>query len=896
MKTAEIRERFLRFFEKNGHNRVLSSPLVPQNDDTLLFANAGMNQFKNIFLGLEQTDLKRACSVQKCVRAGGKHNDLENVGYTARHLTFFEMLGNFSFGDYFKEQAIAYAWELLTSESGFALPVEKLWVTVYASDEQAYVLWRDKIGLPAQKIIRIGDKKVGRYVSDNFWQMGEVGPCGPCTEIFYDHGSQIWGGPPGSSQENGDRFVEIWNCVFMQFDRNQTGKMMPLKKPCVDTGMGLERMAAVLQGVKSNFETDLFINLIAATAKELQVPVALNNPSLKVIADHLRTCSFLAAEGVIPNNEGRGYVLRRIIRRAIRHGFMQGSNTPFFYRLVPYLVDEMGDAYPELIKEQEKIKQILFTEEEKFFQTVSTGIHYLQSVLPSAGKMLSGEVAFKLYDTYGFPLDLTIDMAKEKGVGVDEEGFTHLMDAQRQRARQASHFQMKQRLDYKGEETEFVGYETSVTDARIEALYVLDGDQIKHTSSLLSEMLGAVVLNKTPFYAEGGGQVGDKGSLYRDGKVVFEVERTEKIQARVFCHWGQVKNSEALKVGDTVVAEINNASRLNSARNHSATHLLHAALRVILGEQVQQRGSLVSQERLRFDFVHPYAVQPEQLQAIENLVNQKIREDLPINIDLVSYEEAVKRGAIALFTEKYQSEVRVVTMGSFSMELCGGTHVKRTGQIGFFKILNEAGIAAGVRRIDAITGEAFVSWLHMQTSLKEALCLKLKATSEEDALAKVHSLMCEKKELEKSIREMQQSRLQMLVDVWLKNSSWYSDIQLVVEKSPLSEALLRETLMTLIGKANQVVAILYQENKDKVTVGVGVSKALQTRFSAAALLKTIIQKSGGGKGGGKADLAQGMVSDKTALLEVLGTLDSLLPSIALQDTKENHDLQSSKFG
>lgn len=890
MKTAEIRERFLRFFEKNGHNRVPSSPLVPQNDDTLLFANAGMNQFKNIFLGLEQTDLKRACSVQKCVRAGGKHNDLENVGYTARHLTFFEMLGNFSFGDYFKEQAIAYAWELLTSESGFALPVEKLWVTVYASDEQAYVLWRDKIGLPAQKIIRIGDKKTGRYVSDNFWQMGEIGPCGPCTEIFYDHGPQIWGGPPGSSQENGDRFVEIWNCVFMQFDRNQTGKMVPLGKPCVDTGMGLERMAAVLQGVKSNFETDLFINLIAATAKELQVPVTLDNPSLKVIADHLRTCSFLAAEGVIPNNEGRGYVLRRIIRRAIRHGFMQGSNTPFFYRLVPYLVDEMGDAYPELIGEQEKIKQILFTEEERFFQTVSTGIHYLQSALPSAGKMLSGEVAFKLYDTYGFPLDLTIDMAKEKGVGVDEEGFTHLMDAQRQRARQASHFQMKQRLDYKGEETEFVGYETSVTDACIEALYVLDGDQIEHTSSLLSGMLGAVVLNKTPFYAEGGGQVGDKGYLYRDGKVIFEVERTEKIQVRVFCHWGQVKNSEVLKVGDTVVAQINDVSRLNSARNHSATHLLHAALRVILGEQVQQRGSLVSQERLRFDFVHPHAVQPEQLRAIEDLVNQKIREDLPINVDLVSYEEAVKKGAIALFTEKYQSEVRVVTMGSFSMELCGGTHVKRTGQIGFFKILNEAGIAAGVRRIEAITGEAFVSWLHKQTSLKEALCLKLKAKSEEDMLEKVHSLMCEKKELEKSVKEMQQSRLQMLADTWLKNSSRYSDIQLVVEKSPLSEALLRETLITLIGKANQVVAVLYQENKDKIAVGVGVSKALQTRFSAATLLKVIIQKSGGGKGGGKVDLAQGVVNDKTALLEVLGTLASLLPSIALQDTKENRDI------
>ena len=891
MKTAEIRECFLRFFEKNGHNRVPSSPLVPQNDDTLLFTNAGMNQFKNIFLGLEKTDLKRACSVQKCVRAGGKHNDLENVGYTARHLTFFEMLGNFSFGDYFKEQATAYAWELLTSESGFALPAEKLWVTVYASDEQAYVLWRDKIGLPAQKIIRIGDKKAGHYVSDNFWQMGEIGPCGPCTEIFYDHGSQVWGGPPGSRQENGDRFVEIWNCVFMQFDRNQLGEMIPLGKTCVDTGMGLERMAAVLQGVKSNFETDLFTNLIAATARELQVPFALDNPSLKVIADHLRTCSFLAAEGVIPNNEGRGYVLRRIIRRAIRHGFMQGSNTPFFYRVVPYLVDEMGDAYPELIKEQEKIKQILFAEEEKFFQTVSTGTHYLQSVLPSAGKILSGEVAFKLYDTYGFPLDLTIDMAKEKGVGVDEEGFAHLMDAQRQRARLASHFQMKQRLDYTGEQTKFVGYESSATDARIEALYVLAGSQVKHSSSLLSGMSGAVVLDKTPFYAEGGGQVGDKGYLYRDGKVVFEVERTEKIQARVFCHWGQVKNSETLKVGDTVLAKINDASRLNSARNHSATHLLHAALRVILGEQVQQRGSLVSQERLRFDFVHRHAVQQEQLQAIEDLVNQKIREDLSINIDLVSYEEAVKRGAIALFTEKYQSEVRVVTMGNFSMELCGGTHVKRTGQIGFFKILNETGIAAGVRRIEAITGETFVSWLHAQMSLKEALCLKLKVKSAEDLFTKVHSLMCEKKELEKSMREMQQSRLQMLADIWLKKSSWYSDIQIVVEKNPLSEALLRETLMALIGKANQVVAILYQENKDKVTVGVGVSKALQTRFSAAFLLKTIMQKSGGGKGGGKADLAQGVVSDKTALLEVLGTLDSLLSSITLQDAKKNSSIK-----
>ena len=866
MKTAELRQKYLQFFESKGHQIVRSSSLVPHNDPTLLFTNAGMNQFKDVFLGFDRRPYTRATTAQKCVRAGGKHNDLENVGYTARHHTFFEMLGNFSFGDYFKQQAIHYAWEFLTSPEWLNLPKEKLLVTVYAEDDEAYNIWHKEIGLPENKIVRIGDNKGAKYASDNFWQMGDTGPCGPCTEIFYDHGEHIWGGIPGSPEEDGDRWIEIWNNVFMQFNRDEQGNMNPLPKPSVDTGMGLERMAAVMQGVHSNYEIDLFQNLLKAVARETGVEFSMDVPSLKVIADHIRSCSFLIADGVLPSNEGRGYVLRRIIRRAVRHGYKLGQKQAFFYKLVPDLVKEMGDAYPELREKQTQIEEALKAEETRFAQTLETGMVLLENALSGSLKRLNGEIIFKLYDTYGFPYDLTADICREREVEMDEDGFNKAMDEQRARARAAQNFKANTQLDYNGQDTEFKGYSERKVNATVIALYK-DSEAV---TELHEGETGAIVLDQTPFYAESGGQVGDVGYILA-GENRFEVRDTQKIKAAVFGQFG-VQVSGSLKVGDSVLAEIDNDIRDANMRNHSATHLMHKALREVLGNHVEQKGSLVTAESTRFDISHNQAITPEEIAEVERRVNTAILANVAVDANIMSMEDAQKTGAMMLFGEKYGDEVRVLQMGEFSTELCGGTHVARTGDIGLFKIISESGIAAGVRRLEAITGLNALRWAQNQETLLKNIISEVKAQTEKDVLSKIQANANQTKALEK---ELAKAKAELAVHAGAKlldNAKDLGTVSLVVAQIDAEASALRDIVTDLTGKSDKAVVLLAAVNDGKVSLCAGVSKPLTAKVKAGDLVKFAAEQVGG-KGGGRPDLAQAGGTDAAKLPETLASVE-----------------------
>ena len=954
MKTTELRQKFLKFFESKGHTIVRSSSLVPHDDPTLLFTNAGMNQFKDVFLGFDKRPYNRATTAQKCVRAGGKHNDLENVGYTARHHTFFEMMGNFSFGDYFKRDAIHFAWEFLTSPEWLNIPKDKLLATVYAEDDEAYNIWLNEIGMPAERIVRIGDNKGAKYASDNFWQMGDTGPCGPCSEIFYDHGEEIWGGIPGSPEEDGDRWIEIWNCVFMQFNRDEQGNMNPLPKPSVDTGMGLERMAAVMQHVHSNYEIDLFQDLLKAVARETGAAFSMEEPSLKVIADHIRSCSFLIADGVLPSNEGRGYVLRRIIRRAVRHGYKLGQKQAFFYKLVPDLVKAMGDAYPELKEKQTQIMEALRAEESRFGETLEKGMGLfnqvlngmkflkLESLLPQdgAGKPLAlktaegveftaasraasgkkqivirpqvpgslnegmyidlqaaletahipdaekpfaetlnaylmdniansklvigGEHIFKLYDTYGFPYDLTADMARELGIDLDEAGFNREMEAQRARARAAQSFKANAQLPYEGQDTEFKGYSERQTESKVLALYK-DGEQV---NELNEGDEGAIVIDFTPFYAESGGQVGDVGYIFA-GENRFEVLDTQKIKAAVFGQFG-VQTSGRLKVGDSVTAKVDDEIRNANMRNHSATHLMHKALRDVLGEHVEQKGSLVTAESTRFDISHPQAVTAEEIAEVERRVNEAILANVAVNAAIMSMEDAQKTGAMMLFGEKYGDEVRVLQMGGFSTELCGGTHVSRTGDIGLFKIISEGGIAAGVRRIEAITGLNALKWAQEQERLVKDIIAETKAQTEKDVLAKIQAGATHAKALEK---ELARAKAELAVHAGAKLLDDAKDLgaaKLVAAQIEADAAALREIVTDLTGKSEQAIVLLAAVNDGKVSLCAGVSKPLTSKVKAGDLVKFAAEQVGG-KGGGRPDLAQAGGTDAS---QVGAMLDS----------------------
>jgi alanine--tRNA ligase len=956
MKTTELRQKFLKFFESKGHTIVRSSSLVPHDDPTLLFTNAGMNQFKDVFLGFDKRPYNRATTAQKCVRAGGKHNDLENVGYTARHHTFFEMMGNFSFGDYFKRDAIHFAWEFLTSPEWLNIPKDKLLATVYAEDDEAYNIWLNEIGMPAERIVRIGDNKGAKYASDNFWQMGDTGPCGPCSEIFYDHGEEIWGGIPGSPEEDGDRWIEIWNCVFMQFNRDEQGNMNPLPKPSVDTGMGLERMAAVMQHVHSNYEIDLFQDLLKAVARETGAPFSMEEPSLKVIADHIRSCSFLIADGVMPSNEGRGYVLRRIVRRAVRHGYKLGQKQAFFYKLVPDLVKVMGDAYPELKEKQTQIMEALRAEESRFGETLEKGMGLfnqvfngmkflkLESLLPQdgAGKPLAlktaegveftaasraasgkkqivirpqvsgslnegmyidlqaaletahipdaekpfaealnaylmdniansklvigGEHIFKLYDTYGFPYDLTADMARELGIDLDEEGFNREMDAQRARARAAQSFKANAQLPYEGQDTEFKGYSERQTESKVLALYK-DGEQV---NELNEGDEGAIVIDFTPFYAESGGQVGDVGYIFA-GENRFEVRDTQKIKAAVFGQFG-VQTSGRLKVGDSVTAKVDDEIRNANMRNHSATHLMHKALRDVLGEHVEQKGSLVTAESTRFDISHPQAVTAEEIAEVERRVNEAILANVAVNAAIMSMEDAQKTGAMMLFGEKYGDEVRVLQMGGFSTELCGGTHVSRTGDIGLFKIISEGGIAAGVRRIEAITGLNALKWAQEQERLVKDIIAETKAQTEKDVLAKIQAGAAHAKALEK---ELARAKAELAVHAGAKLLDDAKDLgsaKLVAAQIEADAAALREIVTDLTGKSEQAIVLLAAVNDGKVSLCAGVSKPLTGKVKAGDLVKFAAEQVGG-KGGGRPDLAQAGGTDADKLPEMLVSVE-----------------------
>lgn len=948
MKTTELRQKFLKFFESKGHTIVRSSSLVPHDDPTLLFTNAGMNQFKDVFLGFDKRPYNRATTAQKCVRAGGKHNDLENVGYTARHHTFFEMMGNFSFGDYFKRDAIHFAWEFLTSPEWLNIPKDKLLATVYAEDDEAYNIWLNEIGMPAERIVRIGDNKGAKYASDNFWQMGDTGPCGPCSEIFYDHGEEIWGGIPGSPEEDGDRWIEIWNCVFMQFNREEQGNMNPLPKPSVDTGMGLERMAAVMQHVHSNYEIDLFQDLLKAVARETGAAFSMEEPSLKVIADHIRSCSFLIADGVLPSNEGRGYVLRRIIRRAVRHGYKLGQKQAFFYKLVPDLVKEMGAAYPELKEKQTQIMEALRAEESRFGETLEKGMGLfnqvlngmkflkLESLLPQDGVgkpltlktadgveftaasrvapskkqivirprvsgslnegmyidlqaaletahipdakkpfaealntylmdniansklVIGGEHIFKLYDTYGFPYDLTADMARELGIELDEAGFEREMEAQRTRARAAQSFKANAQLPYEGQDTEFKGYSERQTESKVLALYK-NGEQV---NELNEGDEGAVVIDFTPFYAESGGQVGDVGYIFA-GENRFEVRDTQKIKAAVFGQFG-VQTSGRLKVGDSVTAKVDDEIRNANMRNHSATHLMHKALRDVLGEHVEQKGSLVTAESTRFDISHPQAVTAEEIAEVERRVNEAILANVAVNAAIMSMEDAQKTGAMMLFGEKYGDEVRVLQMGGFSTELCGGTHVSRTGDIGLFKIISEGGIAAGVRRIEAITGLNALKWAQDQERLVKDIIAETKAQTEKDVLAKIQAGAAHAKALEK---ELARAKAELAVHAGAKLLDDAKDLgaaKLVAAQIEADAAALREIVTDLTGKSEQAIVLLAAVNDGKVSLCAGVSKPLTAKVKAGDLVKFAAEQVGG-KGGGRPDLAQAGGSDAEKL-------------------------------
>ena len=956
MKTTELRQKFLKFFESKGHTIVRSSSLVPHDDPTLLFTNAGMNQFKDVFLGFDKRPYNRATTAQKCVRAGGKHNDLENVGYTARHHTFFEMMGNFSFGDYFKRDAIHFAWEFLTSPEWLNIPKDKLLATVYAEDDEAYNIWLNEIGMPAERIVRIGDNKGAKYASDNFWQMGDTGPCGPCSEIFYDHGKEIWGGIPGSPEEDGDRWIEIWNCVFMQFNRDEQGNMNPLPKPSVDTGMGLERMAAVMQHVHSNYEIDLFQDLLKAVARETGSAFSMEEPSLKVIADHIRSCSFLIADGVLPSNEGRGYVLRRIIRRAVRHGYKLGQKQAFFYKLVPDLVKEMGAAYPELKEKQTQIMEALRAEESRFGETLEKGMGLfnqvlngmkflkLESLLPQDGVgkpltlktadgveftaasrvapskkqivirprvsgslnegmyidlqaaletahipdaekpfaealnaylmdniansklVIGGEHIFKLYDTYGFPYDLTADMARELGIELDEAGFEREMEAQRTRARAAQSFKANAQLPYEGQDTEFKGYSERQTESKVLALYK-NGEQV---NELNEGDEGAVVIDFTPFYAESGGQVGDVGYIFA-GENRFEVRDTQKIKAAVFGQFG-VQTSGRLKVGDSVTAKVDDGIRNANMRNHSATHLMHKALRDVLGEHVEQKGSLVTAESTRFDISHPQAVTAEEIAEVERRVNEAILANVAVNAAIMSMEDAQKTGAMMLFGEKYGDEVRVLQMGGFSTELCGGTHVSRTGDIGLFKIISEGGIAAGVRRIEAITGLNALKWAQEQERLVKDIIAETKAQTEKDVLAKIQAGATHAKALEK---ELARAKAELAVHAGAKLLDDAKDLgsaKLVAAQIEADAAALREIVTDLTGKSEQAIVLLAAVNDGKVSLCAGVSKALTGKVKAGDLVKFAAEQVGG-KGGGRPDLAQAGGTDTAKLPEMLGSVE-----------------------
>ncbi len=859
MKSAEIREAFLGFFEEQGHTRVASSSLIPGNDPTLLFTNAGMNQFKDCFLGQEKRAYTRAVTSQKCVRAGGKHNDLENVGYTARHHTFFEMLGNFSFGDYFKRDAITYAWTFLTSEKWLNLPKEKLWVTVYATDDEAYDIWTREIGVPAERMVRIGDNKGAPYASDNFWTMGDTGPCGPCSEIFFDHGPEIWGGPPGSPEEDGDRYIEIWNNVFMQFNRTADGVLHPLPAPSVDTGMGLERVSAVLQHVHSNYEIDLFQSLLAASAKAIGCSNE-GQASLKVVADHIRSCGFLIADGVLPSNEGRGYVLRRIIRRACRHGNKLGAKGSFFHLIVAALVAEMGAAFPELTQQQAHIERVLKAEEEQFAKTLEQGLKILEQDLAELkGSVVPGEVVFKLYDTYGFPMDLTGDIARERNLTLDEAGFEREMEAQRERARSASSFGMDYNSLVKVDvATRFTGYTDTSGAAQVVALYK-DGQSVEQLSEGEE---GVVILDSTPFYAESGGQIGDSGYL-QAGTVRFDVRDTTKTGG-AFLHHGVVA-SGSLKVGEKLETQVAAEVRQATSLNHSATHLLHAALRQVLGEHVQQKGSLVDSQRLRFDFSHFEAIKPEQLRALEDIVNAEVRKNTPVVTEETDIETARKKGAMALFGEKYGDSVRVLSMGGeFSVELCGGIHANRTGDIALFKIVSEGGVAAGVRRIEAVTGAAALAWLNSaEDQLKEAATLV--KGNRDNLLDKLSAVLERNRQLEKQLEQLQAKAASAAGD---DLSAAALDVKGVKVLATRLDGQDGKALLALVdqlkNKLGRAVILLGSVHEDKVVLVAGVTKDLTGQLKAGDLMKQAAAAVGG-KGGGRPDMAQGGGVDAGAL-------------------------------
>ncbi|MEQ4530741.1 MAG: alanine--tRNA ligase [Mixta sp.] len=865
--TAEIRQTFLDFFHSKGHQVVASSSLVPHNDPTLLFTNAGMNQFKDVFLGQDKRSYSRATTSQRCVRAGGKHNDLENVGYTARHHTFFEMLGNFSFGDYFKKEAIAFAWELLTSAQWFNLPKERLWVTVYETDNEAWDIWANEIGVPPERIIRIGDNKGGAYASDNFWQMGDTGPCGPCSEIFYDHGDHIYGGPPGSPEEDGDRYIEIWNIVFMQFNRQPDGTMLPLPKPSVDTGMGLERISAVLQHVNSNYEIDLFQKLIAAVA-EVTGATDLSNKSLRVIADHIRSCAFLIADGVIPSNENRGYVLRRIIRRAVRHGNMLGAKGSFFYKLVGPLIEVMGSAGEDLQRQQAQVEQILKSEEEQFAKTLERGLALLDEELASLqGDTLDGETVFRLYDTFGFPADLTADVCRERNLKIDEAGFEQAMERQRQRAREASGFG----ADYSNvisidSASAFKGYDHLALKAAVTAIYV-NGQP---ADEITAGQEGVIVLDETPFYGESGGQVGDTGIL-KGLNAEFSVSDTQKY-GQAIGHIGKLTSGQ-LRIGDRLDAQVDEARRARIRLNHSATHLLHAALRQVLGDHVGQKGSLVNDKYLRFDFSHSEAMKPQEIRQVEDIVNAQIRRNLPVETNIMDLEEAKAKGAMALFGEKYDARVRVLSMGDFSTELCGGTHASRTGDIGLFRITSESGTAAGIRRIEAITGEAALAQVNAQAEQLQDIAQLVKANSA-NLNEKVRAMLDHARALEK---ELQQLKDQQAAQESASLSSKAKEINgiklLVTELSNVEPKLLRVMVDDLKNQLGSAVIVLATVAEGKVSLIAGVTKDLTDRVKAGELIGAVAQQVGG-KGGGRPDMAQAGGTDAQALPDALASVES----------------------
>jgi len=863
MKSAEIRDKFLKFFESKGHQIVASSSLVPHADPTLLFTNAGMNQFKDVFLGFDKRPYLRATTSQKCVRAGGKHNDLENVGYTARHHTFFEMLGNFSFGDYFKLDAIRYAWELLVEVYG--LPPDRLWVTVYAEDDEAYDIWTREIGVPAERVVRIGDNKGARYASDNFWMMGDTGPCGPCTEIFYDHGEGIPGGPPGSPDEEGDRYIEIWNNVFMQFNRDEAGVMHPLPKPSVDTGMGLERTAAVLQHVHSNYEIDLFVRLIAAAARET-ASADLDSPSLRVLADHIRACGFLIADGVIPGNEGRGYVLRRIIRRAIRHGYKLGARAAFFHRLVPDLVAEMGSAYPELVSHQARVTDVLRQEEVRFFETIEHGMSILEgelASLPGQG-VFNGATAFKLHDTFGFPLDLTADVCRERGVSVDVAAFDAAMAQQKEQARAAGKFRMATALDYSGPPTTFHGYESLDLTGKVLALY-RDGSPV---DELREGDIGVVVLDETPFYAESGGQVGDRGVL-QTARGIFAVEDTQKIQAAVFGHHGVVRTG-VLRVDDGVAAKVDVLARARTVRNHSATHLMHKALREVLGGHVQQKGSLVDPEKTRFDFAHNAPLSADEIRHVEVIVNNEILANAATDARIMPIEEAQRSGAMMLFGEKYGDEVRVLTIGS-SKELCGGVHVRRSGDIGLFKILAETGVAAGVRRVEAVTGDNALALVQQQQALLAEAAAAVKAPVSE-VPAKLAQVLDNVRSLEKELARLKARLASAQGDDLLAQAVEVKGARVLAAVMDGADVnALRSTIDKLRDKLKSAAIVLASTADGKVTLIAGVTGDLTGRVKAGELVNMVARQVGG-KGGGRPDMAQAGGSDAANLPAALASV------------------------